>query len=450
MASSCSDYEYANSLFDELWPITRSITGPGFESSLELLSQEIPLDIDKYPSGAKVFDWEVPPEWHLRSARLTGPDGDVICDASDLNLHIVNFSAPFTGEMTLDELQPHLHSLPELPGAIPYVTSYYKRQWGFCLSDSVRRSLRPGNYKVHIDSEFIEGNLLTGQVLLPGESDREVLISSYLCHPSLANNELSGPIGLALLFRRIREWDRRRFSYRFLINPETIGALCFLSKYGDYLRAQLEYGLVLTCLGGPSADLRYKSSRNGDSTLDQTFLAASEHLIDLKSEIRVTPFSPVGGSDERQYGSPGFKLPVGQIARTVYGEYSGYHNSLDDKDFMDISQVIKSVSVIEAGLKWAEVASNPVNLEPFGEPQLGKRGLYPNLNSAQSQKSSSDNLHDNRKYLEGILQLLSQADGSASLFTIAKQTEVDIELLRRVCEDLEAANLLAIHGHGLK
>ena len=441
-----SDYEYANSIFDQLWPIPRSITGPGFESSLQILSQEIPFELDKYASGTPVFDWQVPPEWHLRSATLIGPHGDLICDAKEFNLHVVNFSASFIGELTLEELQPHLYSLPELPNAVPYVTSYYKRRWGFCLTDSVRRSLKPGKYQVHIDTEFREGNLVTGQVLLPGESSREVLISSYLCHPSLANNELSGPIGLALLFRRLKRWDRRRFSYRFLINPETIGALCFLSRNGDHLRAHLEYGLVLTCLGGPSSSLRYKSSRNGDSTLDETFLAASEQKIDLRSELRFNQFTPVGGSDERQYGSPGFKLPVGQIARTVYGEYSGYHNSLDNKDFMNIDQVIKSVTVIESALKWAEISSGPVNLMPFGEPQLGKRDLYPNLNSAQSRKSSTDGLHDDREYLEGVLHLLSLADGTQSLFNIAQQTQIDLKLLRKIAEDLEQNGLLTFGG----
>lgn len=384
-------------LFDDLWPLPRSLTGPGVERSLARLSQDMPLTIEHTPSGSQVFDWAIPPEWHLRRAHIVDPCGRVICDTDVSNLHVVNYSEPVDLEMSLNELQARLHSLPDLPDAIPYVTSYYKRTWGFCISDRQRQQLEPGRYRATIDAEFIEGSLLTAHSTLDGESDREVLLTSYICHPSLANNELSGPLVLAALYQRIKAWPRRRFTYRFLLNPETIGALCFLANHHERLATDLEYGLVLTCLGGPSDGLRYKGSRPADATVDKVFGAAGDETISLGERVRCISFSPLNGSDEQHYGAAGFKLPIGQVSRTVCGEYEGYHKSLDDKSFMQIDQLQRSVDTIERALQWAEVAGRPANMAPFGEPQLGKRGLCPNLNSGTTRSSSDHDTLDGRR-----------------------------------------------------
>jgi aminopeptidase-like protein len=268
-----SEYNFIDQCFDDLFPLPRSITGPGIEASMHYLQQFIPLSIEKVPSGSQVFDWTVPPEWHLKRARLYTPQGEVICDTNICNLHVVNYSIPMQGEFSLNELQPHLHSLPELPNAIPYVTSYYNPTWGFCLADKVRTTLEEGTYLVNIETEFKhDGGVPFAHYVMPSESKKEILLASYLCHPSLANNELSGPLVLLLLHKRIAAWQKRRFSYRFLFNPETIGSLCFLSRYQQHLKTNLTSGIILTCLGGPSEVLRYKASRLAQSQFDNMFL----------------------------------------------------------------------------------------------------------------------------------------------------------------------------------
>lgn len=432
-------------LFDLLWPINRSITGPGLEESLDVVSRYLPLNIERIPSGSVVFDWEVPPEWHLERGRLYDPFGRVVCDSASSNLHVMSYSEPVNIELELDDLQAHLHSLPEIPEAIPYVTSYYERRWGFCLSDDVRKQLIPGRYRAVIESEFIQdGSMPIATAVLDGDSEREVLITSYLCHPSLANNELSGPLALVALFNRISNWERRRYTYRFLLNPETIGALCFLSRHKETIDERMAYGLVLTCLGGPEGRLRYKSSFPESGNLDKVFKAAHTGCVSFQEPIVYEPFSPLGGSDERQYGSPGFRLPVGQICRTEYGKYRGYHNSLDSKDFMDIYQVQKSVGTIEESLMLAEIGGPLLNLKPFGEPQLSKYGLYPSLNSQSTRDKSNDELEDSRSLLNRILQILNLSDGATDLFEICERTGYQISDLIPVVEQLEEVGLLAV------
>ncbi len=346
-------------LFDRLFPLLRSITGPGFDQSLAILSEYIPLETTAVPSGTKVFDWTVPEAWECRSAQLTAPDGTVIADMADTNLHVLNYSSPIEASVTLDELDKHLYSLPHLPTAIPYTTTYYHRRWGFCLPHNVRESLQPSSYTAKIDSSLTPGDVKFGQTVLEGESEKEILICFYLCHPSLANNELRGPLVLTGLYDRLRRWSRRRYTYRFVINPETIGSLCVLHTMSDHLRHTMVGGLVLTCMGGPENTLSYKMSRNGCGLFDTLILG----LIDQgEKDLSVRPFDATEGSDERQYCSPGFDLPVGQFVRTKYGQYDGYHNSLDDKAFMDIGQLEKSVERLERILMDAEIAGPFENL----------------------------------------------------------------------------------------
>jgi len=428
-----------NSLFDELFPIMRSITGPGLEQSMNIFCRHMPLEISKVKSGTKVFDWVVPLEWHFKRAKLTGPTGKVICDSNDLNLHVVNYSEAIDKKINLDDLDAHLHSIPELPQAVPYVTSYYKRDWGFCLSHEQRKKLQPGFYHVSIDSKFVNGGVPFAQCKIVGESKKEILLSSYLCHPSLANNELSGPLVLLLLYHRIKKWPKKRYTYRFLINPETIGALCFLSMHKNELVENLISGLILTCLGGPSNHLLYKSSRKKNTLINR--------VIDYKEKktllpIVKTPFTPVNGSDERQYCSPGFNFPVGQLSRSTYGSYKGYHNSLDTKAFMGIGHLIESADTLEQLLKYAEICGKPVNLSPFGEPQLGKRNLYPNMNSNQTRFHSADTFVDGRTQLTRMLTLLNMADGETDLIEISKEAKCSVDELLPTLLQLEEHNLI--------
>lgn len=445
-ASSQDEKKLLNKVFDDLFPLCRSITGPGLEASIDYFKQYIPLEIEKVASGSYVFDWQVPPEWHFNRARLWGPDGELICDTRISNLHVVNYSEGINGEFPLEELLPHLHSIESLPEAIPYVTSYYQRTWGFCLPHQQLKQLQKGKYKVDIDASFKDdGGVPFAHYKLPGESEKEILLSSYLCHPSLANNELSGPLVLLALYNRIKKWPKRRFSYRFLLNPETIGSLCFLSKYHHHLKEYLEAGMILTCMGGPVSSLRYKASRRGDSIFD----LLSQLFVSQSDDYRRIPFSPLGGSDERQYCSPGFNLPMGQMSRSLNDPHTPYHSSLDDKLSMDIDQIIKSVNQLESFLKLSEISGKAVNQSPYGEPQLGKRGLYPNLNSENTRKTSNDCTHDSRWQLNAILTTLSMSDGGATMIDIAAKCNVSLSDLEPVILLLENNGLIKFNTEAL-
>jgi aminopeptidase-like protein len=433
----------ADGLFDSLFPLCRSITGPGIQQTLAILSEVLPLELVKVPSGSQIFDWTVPDEWHVRDARLTGPDGKVYADFRRTNLSIVNFSTGVDRILSLEELRPHLHSIPTIPDAIPYVTSYYKRTWGFCLAHEELERMPPGRYHAHIDAEHRPGHLVYGHTLLYGKTDREVLLTSYACHPSLANNELSGPIVLALLYARIAAWPSRRYTYRFVIAPETIGSIAYLSRYGQHLRGALDAGLVLTCIGGPNRRLSYKTTRREDSLIDRTVLALKKQG-DLDVEIR--PFIANGGSDERQYNSPGFNLPVGQMARSVYKQYEGYHNSLDTKAFMGINSLLDSVARLELLLKALEGAGRFRNLLPFGEVQLGRRGLYPNTNSPALWGHTNDTLADNRVFLNRMMTVLNYSDGEHDMIDIAERCGCKLQDLAPVIACLEDNGLLELAG----
>ncbi|WP_419147367.1 DUF4910 domain-containing protein [Pseudoalteromonas 'SMAR'] len=433
-----NEYKLLDGLFDELFPLCRSITGYGIEASMEIISKYMPLHFDRVKSGTQVFDWQVPPQWNFRRARLWDPNGNIICDTDLNNLHVVSYSEPVDKFLTLDELQPHLHSLPDMPEAIPYVTSYYQKTWGFCLKHCDRKTLQPGRYRVLIESEFDpEGGVPFAQTTLEGESKREILLSSYLCHPSLANNELSGPLVLLGLYNRLKKWPIRRYSYRFLLNPETIGSLCFLYKNYQSLVENLEAGLILTCMGGNVDTLRYKASRKGDSTYDQL----AHHLASNKL-LRYIDFTPLHGSDERQYCAPGFNLPVAQVSRSLNVTEVPYHTSLDTKESMDIARIVQSIDELEKLLKLGEVAGVAVNQSPFGEPQLGKRGLYPNMNTLEHTDKSSDSLVDGRTKLNAILTILSESDGTKSMVQIAESLNLTLATMAPIIKELEQHELI--------
>jgi aminopeptidase-like protein len=435
-----SEGEWLNEQFDNLWPLTRSITGPGIEESLEILQSDIPLDVEYVPSGTEVFDWEVPMEWRIREARLVGPDGKVYADFDENNLSVINYSEPVDRCLSLEELDPHLYTNPEVPNATPYVTSYYDREWGFCLPHSTYETLPEGEYHAYIDSEFVDGRLPFGHTTLEGKSEEEVLLSSYLCHPSMANNELSGPLVLSMLYNRIKRWNKQHYTYRFVLAPETIGSLCYLDKYGEHLQQHLVSGAVLTCLGGPADSLRYQYSRNGSSLLDKVIRNQSNYG---KPPIRTTEFTPINGSDERQYCSPGFDLPVGQFARTVYGEYDGYHNSNDTKEFMTIDALVRSADEIESVLTTLKIGESFRNTEPYGEPMLSKYDLYPSRNAPETRGDSTDNIvNDNRRFLNAVLRILNRSDGKERMVDIANRHNYSLSEIAPIVAKLRRKGLL--------
>jgi aminopeptidase-like protein len=414
---------FLSNLFDKLYPINRTICGEGYDKSLNILKKFIKFRIIEYPSGKKIFDWIVPKSWKVLDAYILFKKKKII-DFKKNNLHVINFSSSVNKYISLRQLQKNLYSIKKLPKLIPYVTSYYKKNWGFCISHEKRKKLINGNYHVYINAVFSQGSIKNGLAILKGESKKIVLISSYLCHPSMANNELSGPLGLVQLYRNIQNWNSRNYNYYFLINPETIGSLCFLYSHKNILKKYLHSGLVLTCLGGPKNKLSYKKSRMGFSSLDRLFLYFKNKNFNL-----IRDFEPYEGSDERQYCSSILNLPVGQVARTIYGTYPEYHTSGDTKKFMKIDNVCKSVVEIEKILKINDYVFPLHRFIPYGELQLGKRNLYPNVNSSHSRLMSSDSLKDNKIQLKIISYILSYADGKNDIINIANITNVDIEII---------------------
>ncbi|WP_019153814.1 DUF4910 domain-containing protein [Robertmurraya massiliosenegalensis] len=414
-------------LFDRLFPILRSITGEGVRQTIRILQEYIPVKMEAVPTGTQVFDWEIPREWIIREAWIKDSKGNEIINISNSNLHVVNYSEAIDAKIPLEELKQHVYTVPHLPNAIPYVISYYKERWGFCMSQAQLDSLEEDEYHVYIDSEKIDGELNFAQVVLPGKSKKEVLISSYICHPSMANNELSGPIVATFLYNRLKKWENREFTYRFVFHPETIGSIAYLAQYGQYLKDNIHSGIVLTCLGGVDQPLSYKMSRNQQAPLNHLI----EHLVNReKRNMTVRPFTPLYGSDERQYCSPGFNLPVGQFSRMIYGQYPGYHNSLDTKDSMTIEALLKSVDEIEEILKLQELNGYYRNLKPFGEPKLSKYDLYPDLNAPGVWGKSNNTIIDNRQHLNQVLMLLNYSDGEQTLVDIASNLQyplVDFE-----------------------
>lgn len=393
--------------FDRLWPICRSITGNGLRESLGILGEILPLEVIEYPTGTKAFDWEVPREWNIKEAYIETPDGRRVADFSQNNLHVLNYSIPVEKEVSYDELKQHIRTLPDQPDAIPYVTSYYSEKWGFCLSQKEFDTLpTEGNYKVKIDSTLEPGALSVGHCVLKGETSEEVLISTYVCHPSMANNELSGPLAAAFLYQKLAALSRRKYTYRFVFAPETIGVIAYLSQFGETMKANTEAGFVATCCGDEGA-FTYKRSKNPASLADR----AAEHLLmHSGKEHSIIDFA-VGGSDERQYCSPGFNMPVGSLMRTMYQRYDEYHTSLDNKEFISFEALEESIAMYFDLCQILELNDMYFNTIQHGEPQLGKRGLYPD----------SINPDDARDELHNRLHLLSFADGKTDLIEIANR-----------------------------
>ncbi|MCX7729307.1 MAG: DUF4910 domain-containing protein, partial [Bacteroidia bacterium] len=358
--------------FDRLFPICRSITGNGVRETLKILSEIIPLNIYEIPTGTEVFDWTIPKEWNIQDAYIKTPDGRKICNFKEHNLHVVNYSVPVSKKITLDELKKHLHTLPNKPHAIPYVTSYYKENWGFCMTYEEYQTLpKSGEYEVVINSSLTHGSLTYADCVLQGESKDEILISTYVCHPSMANNELSGPLVSMFLYQQLAQLKKRKYTYRFVFVPETIGALVYLKKHGEYLKRYCKAGYVVTCIGDRGI-FHYKQSKYANTLADKAAIHTLQHS---KKLFRVLPFYP-GGSDERQYCSPAFNLPVGSLMRTPYREFPEYHTSLDNKDFISFQSIQESIEMYFNIMLTLEVNEKYLNTMPYGEQQLSKRGLY--------------------------------------------------------------------------
>ncbi|MGE3986822.1 DUF4910 domain-containing protein [Pseudorhodoplanes sp.] len=425
-ASGLDSVDQIEVLFDRLWPLMRSLTGPGVRATHDILSEYLPLQRIEVPSGTRVFDWTVPKEWLVRQSYVIAPDGRRILDVAENNLRLVNYSVPFRGALSRAALEAHLHSRPDMPDAVPYVTSYYEPRWGFCLSDNERAALPEGDYEVVVDTELKDGALTISEAVLPGSENAEVLISTYTCHPSLANNELSGPLVAAFLYRRLAAWPQRRLTYRFVFAPETIGAIAYLALRGDHLREYLVAGYVATCCG-LDTHFTYKRSRRGDTLADR---AAVHALKSMGFEYRVRDFAPTG-SDERQYCSPGFNLPVGSLIRGVYGEYPEYHTSLDNKALIDFAALRGTIDAYETICRALERNERFENLLPHGEPQLGRRGLYPTIGAA-----------DQADRVQAMMWVLNLSDGSHDLLSIAERSGIAIDQLWPAALAAEKAGIL--------
>jgi aminopeptidase-like protein len=413
-----------HALAARLFPICRSITGDGVRQTLQAIAERIPLELQEVPSGTQVLDWTVPDEWNIRDAYIATSEGERVVDFHDSNLHVVSYSEPVRAELTLDELRPHLHVHPEQRDWVPYRTAYYSRTWGFCLSQRQLDGLDEGTYEVVVDSTLAPGSLTYGECLLPGATDEEVLLTTHVCHPSLANDNLSGVALLTELGAALAD-RARRLSYRLLFLPGTIGSISWLARNDGRLE-RISAGLVVACVGD-AGPLTYKRSRRGDALVDR----AGAHVIGGGEDGRVLDFVPWGW-DERQFNSPGFDLPVGCLTRSLEGEFPEYHSSADDLELIRPEWLEQSLGAALAIVDVLEQDRPYRNLLPKGEPQLGRRGLYRGLGGPDPDVEQL-----------ATLWVLNQSDGSRSLLDVAERSGLPFTALRDAADRLEAAGVLA-------
>ena len=411
----------------ELYPICRSITGDGVRRTLEIVDREVGgLEVSEVPTGSQVLDWTVPREWNVRDAWVADPAGGKVIDFQASNLHLVSYSAPVRATLSLAELKEHLFTVPDQPDWVPYRTSYYAERWGFCASQRLVDSLPEGDYEVCVDTTLADGHLTYGEHLVEGQTSDEVLVSCHICHPSLANDNLSGIAVATGLARRLAE-RRPRYSYRFLFIPGTIGSITWLAGNEDNL-GRVRHGLVLSGVGDPGG-FTYKRSRRGDAEIDR---AVTHVLARSGRPHRVVHFSPYG-YDERQYCSPGFDLPVGRLSRTPFATYPEYHTSADDLDLVSPAQLQDSLEVGREVAAVLEGNRRYRNLSPKGEPQLGKRGLYGSIGGRS----------DAEERQMAMLWVLNLSDGDHSLLDVAERAGLPFALVADVAVALEEAGLLS-------
>jgi aminopeptidase-like protein len=417
-------------LAEELYPICRSITGDGARRTLAIIGRQIPLQLSEVPTGTQVFDWTVPKEWNVRDAYIKPVGGERIVDFKKSNLHVLNYSTPIHTILKLSELKPHLFTIPERPHWIPYRTSYYQENWGFCLTDAQLHSLEDGEYEVCIDSSLDDGSLTYGECYLPGASPQEILISSHICHPSLANDNLSG-IAVSTFLAKSLAGQQLRYSYRFLFIPGTIGAITWLARNPEAAQ-RIRHGLVLTCIGDRGG-FHYKQSRRGDAEIDR---AAAVVLRHLDEPAEVIPFSPYG-YDERQYCSPGFNLPVGCLMRSIWGTFPEYHTSADNLEFIHPTQLAGSFRVCASIIDLLEKNRYYRNENPFCEPQLGRRNLYRGTGGAGLSEE-----------INARLWVLNCSDSTHSLLDIAEKSGLSFSTISAAAEVLQESGLLTAVDKG--
>lgn len=415
---------FMHGLMSRLFPICRSITGEGVRETLRILQEHIPLKIFEVPSGTRAFDWIVPKEWNIRDAFVLDPRRKKIIDFKRNNLHVLGYSIPVAESLSLSELQEHLYSLPEQPEAIPWVTSVYEERWGFCLAHNQRVKLEDGTYTVRIDSELKDGSLTYGEVVIPGSTEKEIFISTYVCHPSMANNELSGPVVATMLAKWIAS-EPRRFTYRIIFIPETIGSIIYLSRNLEFMKKNIIAGFNLTCVGDERA-YSFLPSRNGSTLADKVAL----NVLRFKHpDFKHYTFLE-RGSDERQYCSPGIDLPVVSLMRTKYREFPEYHTSLDNLDFVTPSGLEGSFALHKDCIELLE-RNRLYKVHCLAEPQLGKRGLYPTIATKDSHQRVID-----------MLNFIAYADGCKDLIDISNIIKVPAQNLYPIVDKLVAADLL--------
>jgi aminopeptidase-like protein len=412
-------------LISRLYPICRSITGDGVRQTLRVVQEQIPLTMHEIPSGTPVFDWTVPKEWNIRDAYVKNSRGERLIDFQKSNLHIVSYSVPFKGKLSLEQLKPHLYTLPEHPAWVPYRTSYYQESWGFCLSHKQFSALPEAEYEVCVDTSLADGHLTFGEYYLPGQQADEVLLSCHVCHPSLCNDNLSGIALVAFLAKHLSAFPRR-YSYRFLFLPGTIGAITWLSL-NEAQASKIKHGFVVAGVGD-TGHFTYKKSRRGDAEVDRVFSHILRHAGGDDTVIDFFPY----GYDERQFCSPAFNLPVGCVMRTPHGKYPEYHTSADDLTFIQLSSLLDSFGKCLEALSILENDKTYLNLNPKCEPQLGRRGLYRMIGG-----------HTDRIASEfAMLWVLNLSDGGHSLLDIAERSGLAFGVIKNAADMLSEHDLL--------
>lgn len=419
-------------LAERLFPICRSITGDGVRETLAVLTDYIEdfetdyeFKIHQVPSGTKVFDWIIPKEWNIREAWIESEAGQRIIDFKKHNLHVMGYSTPIDKWVNLDELKKHIYTEPDQPDVIPYVTSYYKENYGFCMSETLKNSLLPGRYHMYIDSELVDGNLVYGEMILPGKSKEEIFVSTYICHPSMANDECSGPALSAELIRFVSSMRERKYTYRFVFLPETIGAITYLSLHLDEMKKHIVAGFNLSCVGD-ERDYSMVESRYGDTLADRVLKNVLEH----HSQYTLYSFLK-RGSDERQYNAPGIDLPVVCFCRSKFHEYPEYHTSADNMDLITPKGFQGSYEVMTQVFSALEY-NGFYRTKVLCEPQLGKRGLYSNV----SKKGI------NGKDVDTLLDFIAYADGRNDLIGISNRIGVAIKTLIPIINILKEESLI--------
>ena len=413
----------------DLWPINRSITGYGLRETLNQIKNHLPeMKIKSIPSGTKVFDWEVPNEWNVRKAYIVTPSGQKICDFSKNNLHLLGYSIPFEGHLPLEKLKKHLFYLPEQPNAIPYITSYYNEKWGFCLSKDQYDSLSEGTYQVLIDCDFSKGNLNYGELIIPGLKEEEIFLSSYICHPSMANNELSGPCVLTFLSKWISKLKNRRFTYRVIFVPETIGSISYLSKNHKKMKEKVIAGYNLSCMGDERS-FSFLPSRKGDSLSDKV----ARHILKWTDPNFKSYTWLDRGSDERQYCSPGIDLPIASILRTKYGEYPEYHTSLDNLiDVVTPKGLNGGYLAVRNAIELIE--NNKIyQVNVLCEPHMSKYDLYPTLSTKNRNKE-----------VKLMMDFISFCDGKSTLLDIVEELNIPCWEIYNLVDKLIVKKIISI------